>query len=170
VPVEPKGGQSKVKAAAVHVKDLSVVERGGSEIVVLETGDGTEYSNFKSKLEAEYEDRDKYVGGDWLIQFTTREKGDRTYRNLIAFEEELADVHGEQEADQGSDRDNSITRQSAAHDASSVVQGMLASNEVHFETSSMEELREDVQEEVEHWTKMFKRHHRTGEWGSDTDE
>lgn len=169
MPVAPKGDQSEVKVAAVHVRDLNVVERGGSEIVVLETGDGTEYSNFKNKLETEYEDRDKYVGGDWLIQFTTREKGDRTYRNLIGFEEELADVHGEQKAAQESDRDDSITRQSAAHDASRIVQGMIADGRFK-KRRDQEELREEIQEELEYWTGIFKQHHRTGDWEVDNRE
>jgi len=168
VPVKPKGDQSEVKVAAVHVEDLREVERGGSEIVVLETGDGTEYSNFKNKLDAEYEDRDKYVGGDWLIQFTTIEKGDRTYTNLIGFEEELAAVHGEQEAAQRSDRDDSITRQSAAHDASRIVGGMIADGRFRKEYRE-KELREAVQEELEYWTEFFKTHHRTGEWESDSE-
>jgi len=168
VPVEPKGDQSEVKVAAVHIEGLREVERGGFDIVVLETDDGTEYSNFKNKLEAEYENKDKYVGGDWLIQFTTIEKGDKTYTNLIGFEEELAAVHGEQETAQSSDRDDSITRQSAAHDASRIVGGMIADGRFRKEYRE-KELREAVQEELEYWTDRFKSHHRTGEWESDTE-
>ncbi|WP_313694229.1 hypothetical protein [Halorarum halobium] len=164
MPIEPKGDQSKVKVAAVDVKDLRVENRGGSEIVVLEAADGAEYSNFKNKLEAEFENRDKYLGSYWLIQFTTREKGGKTYKNLIGFEEELDAVHGH-DTSRDSDRDDSIIRQSAAHDASRLVEGMLAGGYFMKTRGGREDIEDEIQEELEKWTERFKTHHRTGEWG-----
>lgn len=60
--------------------------------------------------------------------------------------------------------DRRITRQSAVHDASRIVQGMLADGQFNFRKDK-DEFREDVQEELEYWTEEFKNHHRTGEWG-----
>jgi hypothetical protein len=165
VTVDPKQGD-EVNVAAVDVKDLRVENRGGSEIVVLEAGDGTEYSNFKDKLEAEFENREKYIGSYWLIQFTTREKGGSTYKNLIGFEEELDALHGHGSGD-GSGRDDSITRQSAAHDASRLVQGMIEAGYFPKSRGGREDIRGEVKDEVKFWTRFFKPHHRTGEWGDE---
>lgn len=162
MPVDPKQAD-EVKAAAVHVEDLRVENRGGSEIVVLETGDGTQYTNFKDKLEAEYENRDKYIGGDWLIQFTTQDRGSKTYRNLIGFEEELDALNSSAETGE-SERDDGITRQSAAHDASRIVQGALAGGYYKKTSTSREEVFEEAKEDVKELTEFFKQHHRTGEW------
>jgi hypothetical protein len=172
VPVEPSKG-NEVKVAGVHVEDLREENRGGTDVVVLETGDGSEYSNFKNKLEAKLENRDKYIGSDWLIQYTVVERNGNEYKDLIGFEEELDGIHAEASGDSESDdRDQRIQRQSAAHDASRVVEGMLAGDYFKKTGKDREELREKIQGGIEYWTERFKQHHRTGDWsrGESDDE
>jgi len=157
----------------IKVDSIEEVELGGHDAVQVTDTAGNEYTTFKDTFRRELiEEKEKYVGETWEIYFTVY-KGQ--YLSFQGFTEQRADHEAVEEeidvdelvdkADQMSGRDKNITRQSAAHDASRIVEGMLAGGYFKSTGTDREDLREDIQEEIELWTERFKDHHRTGEWG-----
>lgn len=65
------------------------------------------------------------------------------------------------------DRNRSITRQSASHDASRIVTALIENSGIasnYGNKKSREEAREEIKEELQYWTNEFKYHARSGRW------
>lgn len=173
MPKELGDDHSDIFDRVIKVASIEETELADYPAVKVKDTAGNEYTSFKDTFRQELiEDKEKYVGETWDILFTVY-KGQ--YLSFQGFTEERAEHEAvEEEVDiddlveedeQMSGRDRQITRQSAAHDASRIVEGMLAGGYFKKTSADRDELREEIQKELEYWTEKFKRHHRTGEWG-----
>lgn len=159
----------------IRVDSIEQTELGGYPALKVTDTAGNEYTSFKDTFRQEVvEDKKKYVGEVWQILFTVYKGQYLSFQGFTEPRDEEEAVGEEidindfvDENAQVSPTDRQITRQSAAHDASRIVQGMLADGQFKRRCDRAE-LRGEIQEELEYWTERFKQHHRTGEWRSDT--
>lgn len=172
--------ESRVFHRVIDVDNVEEEERGSSEAVVVTDVVGNEFATFIPDLkERLLREREELIGTFVEIGFTVYKERYLSLRSVgspeinfdrsevVSEEIDIGELVGD-------DIDRRITRQSAVHDASRIVQGMLADGRLDSSspidgTRSRSELREMVQEELEYWTKEFKDHHRTGEWKGDSD-
>ena len=171
----PSKKESSVFHEVIHVDEIEKVELGGSEAVQITDVVGNEFTTFMPEaMEMLLSDRDDLVGETVEIGFTVYKGRYLSYHSIGSPDIELDEDPVDSKLDPESlveremtETDRRITRQSAVHDASRIVQGMLASDNIVPEQDNMECLRDDVQDELEYWTEKFKDHHRTGEWKGD---
>jgi hypothetical protein len=174
VPKDLGEDHSDIFERVIKVDSIEETELGDYPAVMVTDTAGNEYTSFKDTFREELiDEKEKYVDEVWEILFTVY-KGE--YLSFQGFTEEKAPHEAvEEEVDiedfvdnpQISPTDRQITRQSAAHDASRVVEGMLAGGYFRKTSADREELREEIQEELEYWTGRFKQHHRTGDWSGE---
>jgi len=172
VPEDLGPDHSDILDRVIKVDSIEETQLGGHDAVQVIDTAGNEYTSFKDTFRQELiEDRDKYVGETWEMLFTVYQGQYLSFQGFTekkaeheAVEEEIDVDELIDEEDQISGRDRQITRQSAAHDASRIVQGMLAGGYFKKTRGGREDIEDEIQEEVEKWTKGFKSHHRTGDW------
>jgi hypothetical protein len=154
----------------IEVKDIQ--NRKNSQIVVIDSA-GNEYStinldDYKHIVNQPHE----YIGKTWRIKFGVAK---RKFLDFYGFQEEVEDEEPNTEEINPEDlvgpesmgiRDKQITRQSAVHDATRLVQGMIENGD--FDTAKQQggkqQQREEIKKKVEYWTQYFKQHHRTGDF------
>ena len=163
---------SDISDRVIKVDSIEQTELGGYPALKVTDTAGNEYTSFKDTFREEIlEEKERYVGEVWQILFTVYKGQYLSFQGFTetrdeedADEEEIDIDDFVDESAQISPTDRQITRQSAAHDASRIVEGMLAGGYFKKNSVDRERLREEVQEELELWTEKFKHHHRTGDW------
>jgi len=172
VPQDLGEEHSDIFDRVIKVDSIEPTELGGYPAIKVTDTAGNEYTNFRDTFQEEVvEEKEKYVGEVWQISFTVYKGRYLSFQGFIETRDEEDAVEEEIDIDDFVDEsarisptDRQITRQSGAHDASRIVEGMLAGGYFNKTSVDREQLREEVQEEVELWTEKFKQHHRTGDW------
>jgi len=163
----------------IEIDEIEETQLGDSEAVQVKDTAGNEFTTFfDDEKKMLLEEKDHLIGEVCDIGFTVY-KGqylsfhsigspeiDHDEEDVVREEISIEELVGKDGHLSSTDRQ--ITRQSAAHDASRIVGGMIADGRFRKEYRE-KELREAVQEELEYWTEFFKTHHRTGEWESDSE-
>lgn len=169
----PSKQESSVFHRVMRVDSVEEADLNGHDAVQVIDVAGNEFTTFRPEAkEMLLADKDELEDEVVEIGFTVYKGQYLSFHSIgspdIEYDEDPLDRRLDPEAlveQELTETDRRITRQSAVHDASRIVQGMLASDNIVPEQDDMECLRDDVQEELEYWTEEFKNHHRTGEWG-----
>lgn len=163
--------ESDLLERIVKIEEISTEVRGGHDVLVVKDSAGNEYSTIDSQKHKEYtEESDEYEGEVCKILFSITRQG---YLNFYHVLEKVDENPVEEEIDPDEyeitqeldDTDRRITRQSAGHDASRIVQGMIESSKDFFGDPRSDEFERQVKDEIQNWTNFFKRYYRTGDWG-----
>lgn len=144
----------KLRSRVIKPVSIEVEERSGHKVLVVEDSAGNQYTTLRDDLVQEVPSQsNEYIGSKWRIKWSMTDEG---FINFHGFEEQVDAEPVEEEIEQTSGRDRSITRQSAGHDASRIVSGKLASGDRLND--------EEIARELKKWTDFLKRYYRTGEW------
>jgi len=164
----------------IEIDEIEETQLGDSEAVQVKDTAGNEFTTFfDDEKKMLFEEKDRLIGEVCDIGFTVY-KGqylsfhsvgspeiDHDEEDVVREEISIEELVGKD--GHLSPTDRQITRQSAGHAASRIIQGMLEGGYFRKSRGGKEDLREEIEEEAEHWTEFFKTHHRTGEWESDTE-
>lgn len=171
----PGKKESSVFHRVIHVDSVEEADLNGHDAVQVIDVVGNEFTTFRPEakkmlLNQKDELEDEVVE----IGFTVYKGQYLSFHSIgspsIEYDEDPLDQRLDPEAlveKELTETDRRITRQSAVHDASRIVQGMISAGKIQKGRGGMDEFREEVQDELEHWTEKFKNHHRTGEWGGE---
>lgn len=154
----------EVKTRVIEPEDIYTETRGhDTRILVVEDHLGQEFSDLAhNHLKVETE-KQEYIGKRVELRYSVSREG---YLNFEGFGDFTDEPLAENPVLELSNRDLSITRQSAVHDATRLVEGMIANG--RFKAAKgrggNEAYREEIKEEVKYWTDFFAAHHRNGKW------
>jgi hypothetical protein len=151
----------EIKTRVVEPEEIYTETRGqGSRILVVEDHMGQEFTDFAhnhTKVEADKQD---YLGETVELRYSVNRDG---FLNFEGFGDFTDEPVADEPVLELSNRDLSITRQSAAHDATRIVAAQIeasAANDTLNQGMSEEAIKRDLQK----WTDYFKTYHRNGNW------
>jgi hypothetical protein len=180
VPQQYGQQDSRVFHRVIEIDEIEETQLGNSEAVQVRDTAGNEFTTFLDDAKTMLlEEKERYVGQICEIGFTVYEgkylsfhsigspEVDHDQKDVLTEEVDIEELVGKDA--QISPTDRQITRQSAGHAASRIVQGMLEGGYIRRTRGGRDDMREEIEEELEYWTEFIKQHHQTGEWRTDTD-
>ncbi len=155
----PDQEKSQLRERIIEPVSIKVEDRSGYDVLVVEDSAGNRYTTLEDDLVEEVpRDREKYLNESWRILWSKTAEG---FTNFHGFQEKVDEEPEREEiaspeTEYLDETDIRITRQSAGHGATRIVQGKLASGERMS--------GEEIEEELEKWTDYLKNYYRTGTW------
>jgi len=157
----------EVKTRVIEPEEIYTETRGrqGSRILVVEDHLGQEFTDFAlehPKVDANTED---YVGERVELRYSVSDDGYLNFEGFGDYVDEDVPL-AEEPVLELSNRDLSITRQSAVHDATRIVAAKI---EAAAENDTLKQGMSDnqIQEGIKEWTNFFKSYHRNGKWSDE---